>query len=145
MEKDYIMKKFSASAEINASPEALWSILTDGERYPEWDPGMERLEGKVAAGEKITAHTKLSPRAFPVTVSVFEPNRKMVWSSGMPLGLFKGARTTTLTPMDDGKTSVTVEEVFSGLLSPLIGRTIPDLQPSFDNFVEGLKQRAESA
>jgi hypothetical protein len=77
-------------------------------------------------------------------VSVFEPNRKMVWSSGMPLGLFKGARTFTLTPMDGGKTSVTVEEIFTGLLLPLIGRTIPDLQPSFNNFVEGLKQRAES-
>jgi hypothetical protein len=68
----------------------------------------------------------------------------MVWSSGVPLGLFKGARTFTLTPMDGGKTSVTVEEIFTGLLLPLIGRTIPDLQPSFNNFVEGLKQRAES-
>src|SRR4051812_43352252 len=133
------MKVFSATTEINASPETVWRILTDTAKYPEWDPGMVRLEGKIAPGEKITAHTKASSRAFPITVSEFEPNRKMVWSSGMPLGLFKGARTFSLTPQGNDKVTFKVEEVFTGVLLPLIGRSIPDLNPVFADFAKGLK------
>src|SRR6476469_8769999 len=96
------MKVSSATTEINASTETIWGILTAASKYPEWDPGMGRLEGKVAPGEKITAHTRAAGRAFPVTVSEFEPDRKMVWSSGMPFGLFKGVRTFTLEPLDKG-------------------------------------------
>jgi hypothetical protein len=137
------MKEFSATATIAATPARVWEILTDAPRYPEWDPNMVRLDGTVALGQKVTAHTKISDRAFPVTVSTFEPERTMVWSSGMPLGLFKGERTFLLTPQNDGTVLVSVREVFTGLLLPLIGRTIPDLSDTFTQFVAGLKQRAE--
>ena len=140
------MREYSATTTIDASTETIWGILTDAAGDPEWDPGMIRLEGRVALGEKVTAYTKLSPdRAFPVTVTEFAPGAKMTWSSGMPLGLFKGERTFTLTPQSDGTVQFTVREVFSGLLLPLIGRTIPDLTASFDQFVAGLKSRAEGA
>jgi hypothetical protein len=138
------MKEFSATTTIAASPETIWSILTDAPRYPEWEPTVDRIEGTIAHGNKITAYTKLSPgRAFPVTVSTFEPGQKMVWSGGMPLGLFKGERTFTLTPQGNGTVQVMVKEVFSGPLLPLIGRTLPDLNQAFAQFVDGLKQRAE--
>ena len=107
---------------------------------------MVRLEGRVAPGEKVTAYTKISPdRAFPVTVTEFVPEQGMTWSSGMPLGLFKGERTFTLTPQSNGTVEFTVREVFSGLLLPLIGRSIPDLTSSFEQFASGLKRRAENA
>lgn len=139
------MKEFSASTLINATPEAVWAILTDAASYPDWDPGMIRLEGTIGLGEKITAYTKISPdRAFPVTVSSMSPNQSMTWTGGMPLGLFKGERTFTLSRQSDGKTQVDVREQFTGLLLPLFGRTIPDLTQSFEDFVNGLKQRAES-
>ena len=139
------MLEFSAKTTIKASPETIWAILTDGPKYPDWDPTVDRIEGRIAAGEKISAYSKLSPgRAFPVTVSEFVPGKKMVWSSGMPLGLFKGARTFTLTPNGDGQVEFRLREVFSGLLLPLIGRTIPDMNEPFAQFAAGLKQHAES-
>jgi hypothetical protein len=67
----------------------------------------------------------------------------MVWSGGMPLGLFTGTRTFTLTPRSDGSTEFTMREEFRGLLAPLIGRSIPDLQPAFDAFAAALKREAE--
>jgi hypothetical protein len=66
----------------------------------------------------------------------------MVWTGGMPLGLFRGVRTYTLTPKDGG-VEFSMTEVFSGLMSPLIAGSIPDLQPSFDEFAAALKRRAE--
>jgi hypothetical protein len=140
------MKEYSATTVINASPETIWAILTNAPGYPEWDPGVDRIEGQIAPGEKITAFTKLSPgRAFPVKVTEFVPGQKMTWTGGMPLGLFKGERTFTLAPQDNGATKFSVREVFSGPLLPLIGRSLPDLNAAFEQFAAGLKNQAERA
>lgn len=139
------MKEFSATTTIHASPETIWRVLTDAPSYPEWDPSVDRIEGTIASGEKITAYTKLSPgRAFPVTVSEFAPGQKMTWTGGMPFGLFRGVRTFTLTPQADSGVEVAVREVFSGPLLPIFGRSLPDLTETFEQFVAGLKARAEA-
>jgi hypothetical protein len=137
------MMEFQASTNIKASASTIWGILTNAGNFPNWEPNVTKVDGNIALGEKITVHTKISTRAFPVTVSEFVPNKKMVWSSGMPLGLFKGARTFTLTEKGDGTVDVTTREVFGGLLLPIIGRTIPDLQPTFEQFAAALKKEAE--
>ena len=61
----------------------------------------------------------------------------------MPLGLFKGQRTYSVTSEGDGTVTFAMREVFSGLLAPLITKSIPDLQPSFDEFAANLKTRSE--
>ena len=140
------MKAYEASADIRAEPGRVWAILTDGPAWSSWDSGVDRVDGRIAAGETITIHSKVAPgRAFPVKVTTFEPDRTMVFSGGMPLGLFKGVRTYTLAPHGDGQTRVHMREEYSGPLLGMMWRSMPDLQPSFDRFVKGLKQRAESA
>ncbi len=112
-------------------------------QWAQWNPTVDRVEGNIAAGERITVHVKLSPgRAFPVKVSVFEPPNRMVWTGGMPLGLFKGERTYTLTPRSGG-VEFAMREAFTGLMAPLITRSIPDMQPAFDEFTAALKRRCE--
>lgn len=139
------MKEYRAHTVIHQSPEKIWSILTDVGTYPEWDPYCDKIEGELALGKKIKAFSKLSPgRAFPVKVTELVPNRKMTWSGGMPLGLFKGVRTFTLTPAGEG-TEFTMHEVFSGPMLALIGGSIPDMSEAFREFAAGLKRRAEAA
>ncbi len=138
------MKTFAVSAPIHATPEAVWAILTDGANWTTWNPTIEKFEGSITPGGKLKVYAKLSPgRAFPVRVSEFTPPQRMVWTGGMPLGLFKGVRTYTLTPTAGG-VEFAMREEFSGLLAPLITRSIPDLQPSFDEFAAALKRRAEN-
>lgn len=138
------MKEYKASTTIRASPEKIWTILIDGASWPQWDPSCEKIEGRIAPGEKLKAFTRLSPgRAFPVKVSEFVPHQKMTWSGGMPFGLFKGVRTFTLTPRGD-QVEFTLHEVFSGPMLALIGGSIPDMSDAFQKFVEGLKRRAEA-
>ena len=140
------MKEYSASTTIKASPEQIWAILTDAAKYPEWDPVAERIEGRIALGETVTAYTKLSPgRGFAAKVTEFEPGRKMTWTGGMPLGLFKGVRTFTLVPQANGTVKFTLRETFSGPMLALIGSSLPDMTEPFQGFVAGLKRRAESA
>ena len=139
------MLSYRATTTINAPPETIWQILTDGAKYADWDPHMIRLEGRIAPGEQLTVYTKLAPeRAFKPTVREYEANRHMVWQSGMPLGLFKGARTFTLKPQGDS-TEVTLQEEFSGPMLALIKGSIPDMNPVFNDFLAALKARAESA
>ncbi len=61
----------------------------------------------------------------------------------MPLGLFKGVRTFSLSPQEAGVTRFDMREEYTGPLLPLIWRSMPDLGPSFEQFASGLKARAE--
>ena len=139
------MRHYESTSLIEAPPEAIWAVLTDASSYPEWDSGVVRVEGRIAPQEKIKVVSKANPkRAFPVKVTEFSPGERMTWSGGMPLGLFKGVRTFTLAPGADGSTRFTMREQYTGPLLPLIWRSMPDLGPSFRQFANGLKQRAES-
>lgn len=139
------MKTFETKTSIRATPEKLWSILTDGPSYASWNTTFHKLEGRIALGEKLALHVKVSPRVFKVKVTELIPNQKMVWADGMPLGLFRGERTYTLTPKADGAVEFHMIEVFSGLLEPLISKSIPDLKPAFEEFAACLKKKAEES
>jgi hypothetical protein len=137
------MRHYEATALIDARPEVIWAVLTDASSYPDWDSGVVHVEGRIAPQEKLEVVSEANPdRAFPVTVTEFSPAERMTWSGGMPLGLFKGVRTFTLTP-EDGATRFVMREEYTGPMLPLIWRSMPDLQPSFEKFASGLKARAE--
>ena len=136
-------KGYEARADIAAPPEAIWPILTDTGAWADWDSGVVSVEGRVEPGAKLKVTLSANPgRAYPIRVTELVPDRRMVWTGGMPLGLFKGVRTYTLEPNGAG-TAFTVHEAFAGPLVPLIWRSMPDLGPSFEQFARGLKQRAE--
>ena len=137
------MKSYEVTETIDASPDEVWAVVADVGRYTDWDSGV-RIEGRVAPGEKLKIHSEASPgRAFAVKVTELERDR-MTWSGGMPLGLFKGVRTYRVAP-EDGGTRFTMREEYTGPMLPLIWRSMPDLQPSFDRFARGLKERVEGA
>ncbi len=139
------MRAYEATATIEASADTIWTVLTDGPGFTQWDSGIVRVDGQIAPDEKITVVSKVNPgRTFPVKVTEFAPGKKMVWSGGMPLGLFKGVRTFDLAPEAGGTTRFSMREEYSGLLAGLIFRSIPDLGPSFEQFATGLKTRAET-
>jgi hypothetical protein len=119
-------------------------LLVDAGSWPAWDSGVEAVEGRVSDGEKVTIRSAAAPgRAFPVRVTTVEPPRRLVFTGGMPLGLFRGVRTYTLTPDGQG-TVFRMREEYTGPMLPLIWRSMPDLQPSFDRFAAGLRTRVES-
>jgi hypothetical protein len=139
------MKSYEAESIIEASPDTIWAILTDASKYTAWDSGIERVEGNISDGGTISVYSKISPgRAFPLKVIEFIPGQKMVWSGGMPLGLFKGVRTFTLSADGKGLTHFKMREEFTGPMLPLIWGSMPDLGPSFKQFAAGLKVCAET-
>jgi hypothetical protein len=132
--------------ELDDPGDACRDLVGAGRRRGLRGLGLRRhaVEGAVALGATITVRSKAAPgRAFPVKVTEFAPGQRMVWSGGMPLGLFKGVRTFTLTPEGNGSTRFTVREEYTGPLLGLMWRSMPDLGPSFSRFANGLKARVE--
>lgn len=138
------MRSFSATIQIARPPEAIWSVLMDAASYSEWATGIHRLEGQIANGSVLQLFTVSKPqRPMALRVSGLVRPKTFTLSGGLPLKLFRGDRTLTLTPQPDGTTEFSMCEVFSGILAPWLGRMLPDLTPSFEAFAAGLKQTCE--
>ncbi len=134
---------FEAIRTIAKRPPEVWRILTDKRRLIEGGFGLTRIEGEIAPGAALKLWSEASPgRAFSLKVTTMTPPHRMVWEGGMPLRLFWGTRTYTLDEVPEG-CRFTMREVFTGPLSGLIGRSIPDLNPSFAKFADALKRHAE--
>lgn len=137
------MREFKVERSIGASPGRVWKILTDARALGSGAFGIKRLEGEIVKGGKLKLWSSASPgRAFPLTVVEMDQNRSMVWKGGMPLGLFTGTRTFTLTPSGAG-TRFQIREVYEGPMTEFIWKSMPDLNPSFEQFARALASSAE--
>jgi hypothetical protein len=138
------MRSFEASVRVDAAPGVVWAVLTDVGSWRDWDSGVDRVDGRVALGERITIHaTMIRTRPFSVTVTELRPHEAMRWLAGLPFGLAVIERTYSLAGQDDGSTVLTVREDHTGPLAGLLARSTPDLNPSFRQFCAGLKALAE--
>lgn len=135
---------FESRATIAAPPDTVWAVLVDAAHWPDWDSGVDSVQGEIAPRAKIVIRaTVAAGRAFPVKVTTFDAPRSLVFTGGMPLGLFRGVRTYTLTPTGTG-TDFAMREEYSGPMLGAIWKSIPDLTASFTQFARGLKARVES-
>lgn len=140
------MTTYSVTRTINAQPQIIWDLLTNAGAYPQWNPAVLGIEGRIEDGSKIKLTSIVNPdRQFTLNVTEVRAPNHMVWWDGMPLGLFKGVRTFEVTPQGDGTSEFKMEEVYSGLMAPLITKSIPDQTDAFNQFADGLKEAAESA
>jgi hypothetical protein len=140
-----IASEYETTAMINATPDAVWRILSDAPGYASWNSEIVAIGGKFGEGEGISASVRLGSgaiRAVPMRVTNYQPPRHMEWTGGMPLGLFVGRRRLTVTPRDGGA-EFRMELSMTGPLAPLILRSVGNRQPEIDNFSTALKDRAE--
>jgi len=139
------MKTVSATIQIDAQPQAVWEVLTDLDRYPEWNPVFREASGQVAAGNRITLRTVLPAngrlRTVKPMISVAEPGTELRWAAGLP-GIIGGEHSFVLTPADGG-TRLVQSETFRGLLVGLAGKTLARFEASYTALNEALKKRAE--
>jgi len=139
------MKEYVSTCTIDAAPAAVWHILTDAERYTEWNPEIIAIAGLIAPDARITARVRLGDgavRSVPMRVTALDAPSRMEWTGGLPLGLFVGRRTFTVTPRGDAA-EFRLHLQMSGPLSSLIIKSVGDRQPEVDSFAAALKARAE--
>lgn len=140
------MKEYVTASTIAASQERVWAVLTDGEAYRLWNPEIIGVRGQLALGGRIIAQVRLGDgavRSVAQRVIEFQPPHRMTWRGGLPLGLFVGLRTFTVTTGANG-VEFRMHLRMSGPLSSMILKSVGDRQPEIDRFTAALKQRCEA-
>ena len=143
--KSTFSRECSVSTNIRAKPEVIWGLLTNAANMPKWNSTVISVEGNIKLGEKIALKSISDPkRTFNLKVDEFNPPTKLVWSDGAA-PMFRGIRTYTLTPKSDGTTDFNMTEVISGFLLLMIGGSLPDFKPVFEQYAADLKREAEKS
>ncbi len=82
------MPKLEQTDEINAPVDAVWNLLSDVNRYPEWVEATDRIisapEGLLEAGSEYKVYGGVPPFKSETEwkVTEFEPNRRQVHTGG---------------------------------------------------------------
>lgn len=135
--------KIETSILIHATPTIVWSILTEFEKYPEWNPFVKSLKGSVAEGKQI--EVQLPGMKFKPTVVTFKPEQEFAWLGHLWIkGLFDGRHSFRLVDNNDGTTTFYHSENFSGILVPIFKqKLLKDTLNGFEHMNQKLKARAE--
>lgn len=133
------MIRAEAKGLVDATPGAVWDVLTDASNYEAWDSGVIRLAGQARDGSCITVRAR---RGRSMRIHIRMVPRTIRWEHRGPLGLFKAARTCTLR-QGDGQTQLTVTEEFAGLGIFRRRTAFSGSATVLESFIRAAKSRAE--
>ena len=127
--------------EIAAGPRAVWNVLTDFGRWPNWNPDVKSISinGDVAPGTEFA--WKAGPASIRSKIERVEAPRLIGWT-----GRTFGVSATHVYRLDqsDGGTMVRTEESFEGWLARLLrGQMKKTLETSLDTGLDHLKREVE--
>jgi hypothetical protein len=142
------MAEISSEIEIAATPARVWSVLTDFERYGDWNPFITSIRGTPMQAEQL--RVKMHPpggvgmSVKPRVLSV-EPERELRWLGTLgPRGLFDGEHSFRIVPLGEGSVRFLQTERFTGLLVPLLMLLVRNgTRRGFEAMNQALKRRAE--
>jgi uncharacterized protein YndB with AHSA1/START domain len=137
-----LSKTLEATIDIDASPQAVWSVVSDLQRMGEWSPQCKKMKvfgGPVGKGTRTLNINRKGLLVWPTSAKVvtFEPNKalafrivenKTIWSY-------------TLTPTANGTTVVEKREAPSGtsaVSSLLVKRILGGIDEFDVELVEGM-------
>lgn len=139
---------YKAEVEINTKKELVWTVLTDLDKYHEWNPFTPKVQTSWEIGEPVNLTVQMTKGRSPVLqkeyMSRFSSAGEFAW--GMNWSIFlKAERVQRLIDTEPEKTLYFTEDVISGLLSPLVhliyGKSI---QNGFNALAIGLKRHMEA-
>lgn len=120
------MAVYRTTFAVDASAGRVWEILTDFDRWAEWNPSIPSMEGEPRVGSTVALTQAMPGRpSAKVKAKLTEvvPGRRLVWDGkvGAEL-LFAGHREFLIEPEPDGTVLFAHVEDVSGLLFPLFSR-----------------------
>ena len=137
---------------INAPVEQVWSVLTDFDRYGEWNPFTSKIQTTLEPGSPVRMHVHLKPepkqahfRVQTETVEWVKEGEELAWGIVDRPWLLRAQRTQRLKRLTDRQCSYQTWDIFSGLARPLVLKTMGvHMDRGFNAVGEALKKRCES-
>jgi hypothetical protein len=142
------MKELRTEVIIDAPVDIVWKILTETGAYPEWNPFIREIEGKLEEGKRFKVKLQppgSSPMVFkPVCLSL-KRDRELIWLGHLLIrGLFDGKHIFELNAIGPTKTKLVQREEFSGLLVPFFWKQLDrNTRTGFEQMNQKMKERAE--
>lgn len=121
-------------------------MLTDFERYGDWNPFITSITGTPMASEQL--RVRMHPpggMAMTFRPRVLIAERELRWLGTLgPRGLFDGKHSFRIAPLSEGRVRFLQSERFTGLLVPLLMLLVRNsTRRGFEAMNQALKLRAE--
>ena len=141
-------QKLYTEIDIDASPEIVWSELTNFEQYSEWNPFIKQISGELSVGSQlaVTVHPPGgNAMSFEPKVLTVNKNKELRWRGRVLLPkLFDGEHFFKIEETD-GKVHFIHGENFSGILALLLwGSMEAETKQGFLEMNKSLKTRCEA-
>ena len=140
------MKTIETITDIDAPADVVWQIITDFDRYPDWNPFITELHGSLHEGARLRATFTLAgrkPQTFTPRITILEPGRRLVWCGGLAIPRLFDAEHTLAVEASGPATVFTHREHFRGVLVPMLGKTLTATHDAFIAMDAALARRAE--
>ena len=141
------MKQIETEILIGATPEKVWSVLTDFENQPKWNPFIKSISGEKKVGATLKVFIQPpngNGMTFKPAVLAFSENKEFRWKGKLGInGIFDGEHYFQLTDLENNQTKFIHGEKFSGILIPLMGKTLDKAKEGFALMNQALKAECE--
>ena len=136
--------------DVAASPDRVWEVLVDVERWPEWAESVSsvrRLDGGPANSGplEVGSRVEISQPRIPTgtyTVTALDPGSAFTWEQRQPGSVVTAHH--RVSPLPGGDSRVELGVVMSGALGGVMGRVYRKLTERYLAMeAAGLKSRAE--
>jgi hypothetical protein len=123
-EREKTVREIRTEIEIDASPEYVWGMLIDFNKYPRWNPLIHSISGNIKPGARVEAQIGLydfAAMTVPMKVIEVSPNRALRLRQKFLLpALFDIEYVFTIEPISPNQVRLIQQEIFSGLLAPFL-------------------------
>jgi uncharacterized protein YndB with AHSA1/START domain len=137
--------QYRTTIDIDATPETVWSVLVDLERWPSWTASTNSVTRLDSGAFELGSAVRVKQPRLPTAVwrvTAFERGTSFTWVTRSP-GLETSGRHTVV-PRASGGVTVVLEAWQSGALARLVGLLISGLGRRYVEMeAAGLKQRCE--
>ena len=141
------MKEVYSEIQIKASASVVWGILTDFEKFGEWNPFIKEISGTLKEGSELRIFIE-PPNSkgmeFKPTLKKVETEKKIQWLGKIWIPkLFDGEHSWTINQIDDNTVLFIQKERFTGIFVPFFSKLLKNTKSGFEMMNQNLKQRAE--
>lgn len=134
--------------QIEAPAEEVWAILSDLEKWSDWNPVYSPPVCVPKVGEPVTATVTMPggpPNTFTAEIGAWEPNKRFGWHSSAMDGQMQMTRYMEIEPITDGSCMFTNGEAFGGAMGPAIMKDmVGGIENGFQLMSEALKKAVEA-
>jgi hypothetical protein len=141
------MKEVYSEIQIKASASVVWGILTDFEKFGEWNPFITEISGKLKEGSELRVFME-PPNSkgmeFKPTLKKVETEKKIQWLGKVWIPkLFDGEHRWIINQIDDNTVLFIQKERFTGIFVPFFSKLLKNTKSGFEMMNQNLKQRSE--